>query len=160
VLAPGRPNRQVQFIDVRDLSSWTVHMVERQATGLFNATGPKEPLTMLSFLEQANEALGGNATFTWVDDEFLAKQNVRPWTELPLWIPDSGPFVEQRGHMGGMLALNVDKAVEAGLIFRPIAETVQDILKWSQTREGTERKAGMTAEREAEVLAAYHVRRS
>src|SRR6185436_16597594 len=37
VLAPGRPDQPVQFIDARDLAGWIVKMIERQATGVYNA---------------------------------------------------------------------------------------------------------------------------
>ena len=45
VIAPGDPERNIQFIDVRDLASWTIHLIENKITGLFNATGPEKPLT-------------------------------------------------------------------------------------------------------------------
>jgi len=46
VLAPGRPGRYVQFIDVRDLAEWTVQMIERKETGIYNANGMRNSVTM------------------------------------------------------------------------------------------------------------------
>ena len=45
VLAPGLPDRPVQFIDVRDLADWLVACAERRLTGVFNATGPADRVT-------------------------------------------------------------------------------------------------------------------
>ena len=39
VLAPGRPEAPVQFIDVRDLAAWMVRLAEAGTVGTFNATG-------------------------------------------------------------------------------------------------------------------------
>ncbi|HEX6650735.1 MAG TPA: NAD-dependent epimerase/dehydratase family protein, partial [Pyrinomonadaceae bacterium] len=36
VLAPGRPDRFIQFIDVRDLAEWIVRMIEGRETGAYN----------------------------------------------------------------------------------------------------------------------------
>ena len=44
--------------------------------------------------------------------------------------------------------VDVSRAVEAGLTFRPLAETARDVPEWTG-------KAGLTAEREAELLAAW-----
>ena len=39
ILAPGPPERRVQFIDVRDLAEWILRMLEAGRHGVFNATG-------------------------------------------------------------------------------------------------------------------------
>src|SRR5690349_3734826 len=51
VLAPGQPDRFIQFIDVRDLAEWIVSMIERKSTGAYNAHGVPKMLTMERFLE-------------------------------------------------------------------------------------------------------------
>lgn len=45
MLVPGRPDQQIQFIDVRDLAKWIVRMVEEGKTCAYNATGPDYTLT-------------------------------------------------------------------------------------------------------------------
>ena len=148
VLAPGRPARNVQFIDVRDLAEWMVFLVERGVTGIYNATGPERPLTMAEFLESSRRATGSDARFTWFDDAKLLEAKVGPWREMPLWIPDADP-------MRGLGSVSIERALAKGLRFRSVEETVRDTLAWARTRpEDHAWKAGLAPEREAEVLGA------
>lgn len=152
VLAPGRPARAVQLIDVRDLAEWVIRMVEAGQMGVYNATGPAEPLTMGGILEACKRASNSNATFTWVDEAFLLAENVQPWSQVPLWIPETP-------EEDGFNAINIEKAVGAGLTFRPILETARDTLAWDSTRPaGEERQAGLAADDEARLLRAWHQR--
>jgi 2'-hydroxyisoflavone reductase len=151
VLAPGRPDRHVQVIDVRDLAEWTIAMVEGRQTGVFNATGPATPLLFDDVLEVSRTVSGADARITWVSEAFLAEREVGPWIELPLWIPESDPDTR------GFSDVSVARAIEAGLRFRPLADTVRDTLAWVAERpEGHTWRAGLAAEREAELLAAWH----
>ncbi len=156
VLAPGRPDTNVQFIDARDLGEWTLRMTVTKAIGVFNATGPDYPLTMQNVLEACYDATGGDARFTWADSSWLVKQGAAPWSELPLFVPESPEYA-------GFAARNVSKAVSAGLTFRPVAETALDTLVWDTARwpdSGSPEKlmAGLAPERELELLAAWHAR--
>jgi nucleoside-diphosphate-sugar epimerase len=155
VLAPGNPNDPVQFIDARDLAEWTIRMAEMGATGVYNATGPAAPLMIGGMLEGIKTALGSDAKFTWVPADFLEKEKVAPWSDMPVWVPPSGED-------GGLGAVNIKRALEKGLTFRPLAETARDTLAWfkAQPKERQEKlKAGITAEREVEVLAAWKTRK-
>jgi len=153
VLAPADPARQVQFVDARDLAGWILDMAGRRRAGTYNATGPDYELTMGRFLEECKGAVGGDASFVWVEDEFLLDSGLQPWMEIPLW-------ATPRGENRYLLSLNVGRAVAAGLRFRPVAETARDTLEWDLTRPpDAERKAGLSREREHEVLAAWHARR-
>jgi 2'-hydroxyisoflavone reductase len=144
VLAPCGPERQTQIIDVRDLADWTLEMVERKAAGIYNATGPANPLTLGSLLDTCREVSGSNASFTWVSDEFLLKNGVTPYTELPLWMPVEEAAWEM---------VSIDKALEAGLKFRPLEQTVHDTLAWDRTRPMDEpRRNGLASEREIHLL--------
>jgi nucleoside-diphosphate-sugar epimerase len=152
VLAPGRPEDPVQFIDARDLAEWTIRMVEQRAAGIYNATGPERQLGVGDMLGGIKTAVDSNADFTWVDADFLDAQKVSPWSDMPVWIP---PANEE----GALARTDIRKALAAGLTFRPLAETARDTLAWFKTlppdRQKT-LKAGLTPEREAEVLAAWH----
>jgi 2'-hydroxyisoflavone reductase len=148
VLAPGNPDAPVQLIDVRDLADWTIRMVERQQTGIYNATGPDYLLTMQTMLDQCIAVTGSNAELTWLNDEFLLEHDASPWMELPLWIPGQGDTEK----VAYMLAVNNDKAVAEGLTFRPLSETIQDTLTWDFTRNDSSRKAGMAMDKEARLL--------
>ncbi|MDQ3315388.1 MAG: epimerase [Verrucomicrobiota bacterium] len=154
VLAPGDPKDPVQFIDARDLAEWTIRMVENGATGIYNATGPATELGVGDMLGGMKTALNSDAKFTWVNAEFLEEQKVSPWSDMPVWVPP-------RGEEGGLSRTSVKRALEKGLTFRPLPETARDTLAWfkSQPAEGQAKlKAGLTAEREAEVLAEWHKR--
>jgi 2'-hydroxyisoflavone reductase len=151
MLAPGRPERLVQVIDARDLAEWILQMAANRATGTFHATGPEYPLTMDEVLVESRRVSGSETTITWIPDGFLEQQQVGEWVELPLWIPErEGP---------GVGDVNCARAIAAGLTFRPLAETIDATLAWLATRPiDYDWKAGLTPEREAEVLAAWHDR--
>jgi nucleoside-diphosphate-sugar epimerase len=144
VLAPGDPAHAVQFVDVRDLGNWLVHLAEHGPGGALNATGPAERLAMRDALERIAAAVGGDARLHWVDDQTLLDAEVGPWMELPLWLP--GREYE------GLMEVDVSRALAAGLAFRPLEQTAVDTLAWS--REAGEQRPTLTREREREVLAA------
>ena len=147
VLAPGRPQRQVQFIDARDLSAWIISMAEQRKAGAFNASGPDYTLSMRDVLEQCGCVAGTEPQFVWVSDEFLLEAGVAPWSELPLWIPENIP------ELAGFLSVNCAKAIAAGLTFRPLADTVRETVAWINAMpERSEPRAGIGREREAELL--------
>ncbi len=160
VLAPGG-KEPVQIIDSRDLAEWTIRMAENHTFGVFNATGPKEPYTMKSMLEGIRAALRSEATFTWVTPEFLQENKVRAWVtsqnavelgSMPVWVPD-------RGDNPAWSRRKIDRALAAGLTFRPLDVTARETLAWCKTRPAAElealsqgKLAGMSAEREAALL--------
>ncbi|CAN5519114.1 SDR family oxidoreductase [soil metagenome] len=154
VLAPGNPADPAQIIDARDIAEWTIRMVENGETGLYNATGPDKPLGLGEMLDGVKRGVRSDATFTWANAEFLAEHKVAPWSDMPVWIPPSG-------EMGGMGRTSSAKAVAQGLTFRPLEQTASDTLAWFR-KEPAERlaklRAGLSAEREKEVLAAWHAR--
>lgn len=145
VLAPAPPERKViPFIDARDAARWIVAGIEARLTGTFNVGG-RVGLTFGDVLETCRAAGGGReASFVWASEAFLLGHGVKPWTELPLWVP--------RGRHD-LAGLDSTKAVAAGLHLRPLADTIRDVLAWDRTRpEGLARRAGLPAEREAELL--------
>lgn len=154
VLAPGDGNDPVQIIDVRDLSEFTIRMVEANQTGVYNATGPEHTLTMKNVLEQCVETTGSGAGLTWVSTEFLNEKGVQPWSDLPSWIP-------AQGAMAYMQTAAVQRAVAAGLTFRPLSETILDTLSWLVAQPGGPNlKAGISREREQELLQEWHSQES
>ncbi|MEP6976654.1 MAG: NAD-dependent epimerase/dehydratase family protein [Thermoleophilia bacterium] len=140
ILAPAPADEPVQFIDVRDLGEWIVRMVEERRTGTFNAINERLPWS---------ELLAG-ADVTWVDSSFLLEQGVGEWMELPLWIADPA--------FAGHARTDVSRAVEAGLTFRPLDETIRDTERWDAARGEGVLAAGLTPEREAELLEAWRKR--
>lgn len=152
IVAPNDPSDPVQFIDVRDLAAFMVDGLAQERAGIYNATGPTEPTSIGALLETCKSATGVDATFHWVPTPTLAEQGVAPWMELTVWVPtDDQEF-------GGMGQVSIEKAVEAGLKTRPLAETVEDTLAWWETLPAERRehpRAGLAAEKEQAVLAAF-----
>ena len=152
VLAPGDGNDPVQIIDGRDLADWTISMVEKGATGVYNATGPAAPLAIKEVVDQCLDTTGSGADITWVSAEFLKEKGVTPWGDLPSWIPAEGPLAY-------MQSADVRRAVDNGLTFRPLSETILDTLAYLAGRpSGPDLKAGLTRDREKELLAEWHSR--
>lgn len=159
VLAPGKPNDVTQFIDARDLAEWTVRMAEKgpkDGGGIYNATGPRTPLPMGDFLNTCKNVSRSDAHFTWVPWSFLHQHNVREWRDMPIVVPPDGATA-------GFSRRNIDRALAKGLTFRPLDVTIRDTLAWNKTRPQNEQDrlaageiAGISAQREAEVLAAWH----
>ncbi len=154
-MLPGRVARVrpgLIVVDVRDLAEWCVRVAEQYRVGVFNAVGPRSTLTMGQLLEGCAAVTESVARFMWVPDEGLLAAGVKPWTELPLWIPESDSRV------GGMLLGDNRRAVAAGLNFRPLADTIRATLQWDR-REGAAghdlpiRVTPIASEREAELLA-------
>jgi 2'-hydroxyisoflavone reductase len=153
VLAPGSPDDSVQFIDARDLAEWTIRMVENRETGIYNATGPAKTLGIGGMLDGIKPALKSDATFTWVTEDFLTQQKVEPWSDMPVWT----------GKESGIARAKIDHALSEGLTFRPLAETARDTLAWfkslPQDRQ-SKMRAGLTPDREAEVLTVWHSKKT
>jgi len=146
VLAPEKPDVPVQIVDVRDLSEFIIKLIEDQATDVYNATGPDYALTFETMLETCKRVSGSDASFNWASVEFLEQHKVAAWSEIPVWIPDS----EENQ---GFSRMNVSKAINAGLKFRSLDDTVRDTLAWAGTRPvDYEWRAGLKPEREQELL--------
>jgi len=154
VMAPGSPGDPSQLIDSRDLAEWTVRMAEGRTFGVYNAVGPAGHFSIAELLYGVKSITTAGAQFTWVPADFLASQQVQGWRHLPVWV---NPRTS-----GGFLTRSNARAVARGLTFRPLAETARDTLAWHKTRPAAEQAAlasgavaGISAAREAEVLAAW-----
>ena len=150
VLAPGDGSDPVQFIDARDLAEWTIRMAEMRAFGVFNATGPTTTLTMKAMLESVGQGgavhrpsqLGAGRLPGRPEDQRLERHAGL----------DPGPGRHRRL----CARRSIDHALAAGLTFRPLPTTAADTLAWFQTQPAdrqAELKAGLTPEREADLLA-------
>ena len=152
ILSPGRPNRFVQLIDARDLSEWIIKMIENGETGIFNATGEPEKLTMKQFLNECRAASGSDARFTWASEKFLIKEKITAWSEMPLWLAE-----DTTPELKGFLSVKSDKAIAAGLKFRSLTETIQDVLEWRETDYSPEKlKCGIDSAKEQVLLRKWH----
>jgi 2'-hydroxyisoflavone reductase len=154
VLAPGHPDDPVQWIDARDLAAFCVHALEQGQVGVFNAAGPYARCGVAELLHGIRATVSNEISFTWADRVFLAEHGIGGWMDLTVWIPPEGGYT-------GMCAIDSRKAVAAGLAFRPLADTARDTLAWWQQQDDArreKRRAGLSADREREILAAWHAR--
>jgi 2'-hydroxyisoflavone reductase len=146
VLAPQAPEAPIQIIDVRDLAEFIIKLIEENALGIYNSTGPDYELTLGKLLEVSKQVSGSDAKFNWASVDFLNQNDVQPWSDLPVWLPNDE---EHAGHSH----IDVSKAMQAGLKFRPLEETVRDTLEWARARPADhEWRAGLKPEREQELL--------
>ncbi len=144
VLAPIGPDETLQWVDVKDLGLWTVKTAEEKIFGVFNAVGPTVKLGDL--LQACKKASGSDATFTYVSREFLEKEKVAPWADLPVWIP-RGEGKERNAVCSGA------KAAFLGLGFRSPEESAKDALAYEKTRPKEKRRGGgLSREREKALL--------
>lgn len=157
VLAPGDPAAPVQFIDARDLAAWMLDRAEAGGGGAFNLTGPVGGGTMGALLDGTRAALAPAARLRWIDEATLLAAGVKPWMELPLWLPAAQATLHRTA---------IDRAVACGLRTRPLAETLRDTAAWLATLPGSDAvmpppppggpprpQPGLAPEREAALLA-------
>jgi nucleoside-diphosphate-sugar epimerase len=140
VLAPGPPEEPATLIDVRDLGEWIVRLCESGTPGVFNAI---EQTTWGELLDACVRATEADARLVWVPGDWLLEQGVGEWMELPVWVAS--------GELAGIHRGANERALAAGLTFRPLEETARATLAGA----GTTDEAGLKPERESELLAAW-----
>ena len=146
VLAPESPaTARTQVVDAADLAEWIVASAAAGRTGTYNAVAPAVPLARVLDAARSGTGAGGGpeAEIVWVPWEFLEAEGVGPWSDLPAWVP---------APMAGVLAANGAKAAGAGLRSRPIEAVVADLAAWDRSRPRAELRAGMSRDRQAELL--------
>lgn len=144
ILAPGSPDQLLQVIDVRDLAKWIVTMVEQQAVGIYNVTGPAKAMNFKQLLQECQRVSNSNAILTWVNEDFLIAHQIQDWVEIPLWL-------SYKRNMPGFLNVSIDKALKAGLALRPISETIRAILNEDNDKIN-KNQSGLNAEKEQMLL--------
>jgi 2'-hydroxyisoflavone reductase len=153
IIAPGNPMvDRIQVIDVRDLCEWIVRLCENRTYGRYMGVGPENGRSISEMLYGIAAIVDTPISWTWVPFEFLREHNVRPYQEMPVWRPPTPGFE-------GFARFDLSREVASGLTFRTLADTARATLDYHFTRDPERRRPGLTAEREAEVLAAWHATR-
>lgn len=153
-IAPESPNAPTQFIDVRDLANFLLHLIEQKNIGTFNADAQAGSLTMGKVVNACLKASPRAGKPVWLPADFLAENNVGAWMDLPCWIP-------AHGDEAGFGQRSASKALAAGLMYRSLDSTVRDTLAYWNGLPAERRAkpgAGLSAERESEVLAKWVVK--
>src|SRR5919106_2238206 len=124
VRAPADPDQPVQLIDARDLAAWMLDGAEQSRTRTFNATGPATRLTLPRLLERVRDAAGSRAELDLVSAGTLRAEGLEPWDDVPFWLD-----LETHPELRGFMSVDIARALAAGLSFRPLEQTVRDILR-------------------------------
>jgi nucleoside-diphosphate-sugar epimerase len=150
-LAAGDPDRPIQPLDVRDLAAFILLAISRQLGGTMNVTAPIAHATYGELLGSCRDAAGGVAQLIWVEDQWLAAQDITQWAEIPLWRTTPGAW-----------NVSSERAAQAGLTCRPLRETVYDTWAWMSTEDPMphQRAAeiGIEVAKEQRLLAAWKQR--
>ncbi len=153
IIAPGDPANPVQYIDVRDLSEFCIHLVEQDTAGVYNGAGPSySELSMQELLYAIRGVTSSKLEFTWVDEAFLAEQGIEPFG-YPLWVSLNSEYK-------GLARISIERSVKHGLKLRPLAVTAHDTLQWFKTEPQERRnKLQLNLERDEDILKAWNNRR-
>ncbi|MGW0290469.1 SDR family oxidoreductase [Streptomyces tuirus] len=153
VLAPGPRELPLQYVDVRDLAEWIVLAAERELNGPYNLVSPQGHATIGALLEACAHVTGGTAELRWTEPGVILEAGIEPWTELPVWVPPGSDLHD------ALHSADVSRAVDAGLVCRPVEETVADTWRWLKDLGGVvpqrpdRPRSGLDPEVEAKLLA-------
>lgn len=150
MLAPAPADQPIQFVDARDLAAFVLHLAETSTGGAYNVVHPAGTTNLGALIELARAQTRADTVVTWADGDWLGEQlGDDKYDAFPLWVPE-----EPGSHL-----FDPAHAIAAGLDHRPVAETVRDTLAWDRARaQEWPMKAGLSPEREADLIAAWHAR--
>jgi len=149
VLVPEPLDAPTQLIDVVDLAAWIVDAAEQRLAGVFDAVC--QPVPLSEMLARTVDGVRAPAhELVPAATSFLEEHGVKPWAgprSLPLWAPGAD--------FAGFMAHDVSTSIAAGLRPRPLEETAAAALAHERALGlDRERKAGLSAAEEAELLTA------
>ena len=130
VLAPGPPDLPLQFVDVRDLATFTLTAAVAGRRGAHDVVSASGHATMHALLSACVDVTRSRATLQWTPPDVVLAAGIQPWTQLPIWVPP--------GELHDALhRSDTHKARAAGLVCRPVEQTVADTWTWMQALGGS-----------------------
>lgn len=151
MLAPAPPDYGLQWVDARDLAAFVLRLAERATPGVFGVVDRAPTMTLGGLIAEAASAAGADTQVAWADEAFIAsafgdeRETDDPHEAFPLWWPEAP----------GFHAFDPSRAFEAGLLCRPPSQTVRDTLAWDRARGQEPMQAGLSDEREQQLLAVW-----
>lgn len=136
----------LQYIDARDLATFTAALGRDRTPGVFNAATPPQPFAKL--VEAVATVTGVTGPRVPIPADRLEAEGVTGWTDLPLWLPPDDAATR------GLLSVDASRALSAGLHVRGLAETVADTHARAQA-EPHELRSGLSRERDVELARRY-----
>jgi hypothetical protein len=142
LLVPMHPEQPLQLIAAHDVARFLLDALPSTLAGIVNVAGPRR--TAGEVIDAITECAGGLAVPRWVGEDFALHHGLRPWTQVPLWLPAASPERALR---------NVDSslAIAAGLTYQSLADTIADCLTWQAVRRGWSQRC-LDHARELELL--------
>jgi 2'-hydroxyisoflavone reductase len=125
ILCPGDGLDTVQYIDVLDVARFIGDAAEGPHSGAYNISSK---ITFKAFLEGLQSLSQVPSTLHWVPQQSLIDAGVRPFSNMPLWVPRNlGP---------GFYNVSDARAAQAGLQYRPFADTFSEVISGFYARLG------------------------
>ncbi len=126
VAVPGPRDNALQYIDARDLGEFVVTLANGTTLGAFHVAGPYPAGRFYDVIEEISRQVSPNDTrLHEISPRHIKSHHLD--TRFPLW---SGSTSENA------LAVDPAKAVGAGLTYRDLSESVDDVIAWWGEREG------------------------
>lgn len=121
IMVPGKPTDPVQYIDVRDVAEWVIHLAETHSSGIYNAVGPEKPQSMSDFIDKAKKSFDVDSRFVFIEDyQFLAENKI--YGIIPWLLTDENYY--------GSARIDNTKAIHSGLQFRDLSASIKDTYQW------------------------------
>jgi 2'-hydroxyisoflavone reductase len=150
MLIPGKAEDPVQYIDVRDVAQFMIHLAENNLTGTFNTAGPEKAQGIHRFAEVIRPTFENDISYMYIEDYDFLRKN-----ELPYLIP----WIMPTRNNYGTARINNNKALKNGLKCRDLKQSIRDTLTWwnsealaQERRDKYENNPAGLLEREAKIL--------
>ena len=157
---PGGPEYPTQIIDVRDLAQFTFDAVEQRVSGTYNMVNPPGSYTMGDLLRDSVSASGADVAPIWVDEDFIEmarnEYTVSNRGMFPVWHGLSGEYA-------AVSSISDERAKAAGLVARPVSETIAALLSWWKTlpeERQADLRSGIPADIEAELITRWRAQQA
>ncbi|MDT0603925.1 NAD-dependent epimerase/dehydratase family protein [Thalassotalea castellviae] len=151
IAAPGDGGDTTQYIDVKDLAAFILTCIEKRYIGTYNTFTTER---FDAYLYGLKSLSSNRSELSWLSHEYLYKNNIRHYVDMPMWAA--------RQVVKGTFTISSEKAIQAGLTFRPLSHTFSDVLAGFYQHESNryefgvgESKSGLSRQREQQLLTHY-----